>query len=208
MKKFRIVGLLLVLCLISSSFVGVTFAKYTSTARGNDSAVVAKWEIMYKDTEISTANYPESITFDLFNTINEADTASGEGQVAAGKIAPGTGGSFDFSIKNSSEVDAEYTVKFTETEVGGPIYIQYSFNKADWEDQLSDLDLTKQPIAKAGAVANYTVYWRWVFDKDDEGVGHDGQTNINDTALGIAAQDPSTPPSVTIVVDITVSQVD
>ena len=49
MKKFRIVTVLLALCLITSSFVGGTFAKYVSEASGSDTAVVAKWSIKYQN---------------------------------------------------------------------------------------------------------------------------------------------------------------
>ena len=51
MKKnrlMRIAALLLVLTLATSCFVGGTFAKYTSTATGSDTATVAKWDIQLK----------------------------------------------------------------------------------------------------------------------------------------------------------------
>ena len=42
-KFMRAALLLLVLTLITSCFVGGTFAKYTTSANGSDSARVAKW---------------------------------------------------------------------------------------------------------------------------------------------------------------------
>ena len=66
MKKFRIVALLLVMCLASSCFVGGTFAKYSSTAEGSDSAVVARWSIDVDGTDIAVE---DTVAFDLFATV-------------------------------------------------------------------------------------------------------------------------------------------
>lgn len=217
MKKFRIVGLLLVLCLITSSFVGVTFAKYISTATGNDTAVVAKWEITYNDLVNSTSTDitdTATFSFDLFNTIGDTNTPKVDDVDVANAanpnpmiIAPGTSGSFEFSIVNASEVSAKYTIALTETNTGN-IPLQYSVDGSTWKDSIAELvmdDLTDQAIAMGGT-ATKTVHWRWVFDNVATPIGHAGQTDVTDTALGVAAQ--STAPTVTITATITATQLD
>lgn len=42
-KTMRVAGLLLALVLVTSCFVGGTFAKYVTSGHGNDSARAAKW---------------------------------------------------------------------------------------------------------------------------------------------------------------------
>ena len=224
MKKFRIVTVLLALCLITSSFVGGTFAKYTSTVTGSDTAVVAQWKIGYtpnNGTEGAKVDIPtvanSEVTFDLFNTIKDtgADDANVKNatnaEVATKQIiAPGTTGAFTFKITNESEVTASYTVTFSDDDTTIPL--QYSIDGNNWEDSIADLTIT-------GAVsydnvnttdyddreATHTVYWRWVFDNELLNAdGHENQTNDTDTALGTAA----TAPEVTVTATINVEQVD
>ena len=214
MKKFRIVGLLLVLCLITSSFVGVTFAKYISTATGSDTAVVAKWEIEVNDGGIVDITEANTITFNLFNTIGDTNTpttddtdvdnAADNNATTKQIIAPGTSGYFKFTVENKSEVNAKYTLAYSETET---LPIQYSLTgeDEDWEDSLAALNVTDKAI-NMDAKDTIEIYWRWVFDNEATPVGHAGQTNANDTALGVTAQ--STPPEITVGITITAYQVD
>ena len=69
MKKTRIVGLLLVFVLVTSCFVGGTFAKYASKATGSDTATVAKWSIFAGSSndnqEIATATPVNDVKFDI-----------------------------------------------------------------------------------------------------------------------------------------------
>jgi len=218
MKKFRIVGLLLVLCLISSSFVGVTFAKYTSTATGNDSAVVAKWEIWVNSKEDSVKEElsvaTPTITFDLFNTVSDdvisatedvhVKDAANSDPTTEQIIAPGTGGAFEFVIENKSEVDAEYTIELSEGQTYLPagvtrIPVVYQVNGGAWVDTIASLNLNAIPIAR-DTTATVTVYWRWAFVDDVP-------NNTIDTKLGIAAKETNRP-TVTVTGTITVSQVD
>lgn len=81
-KLMRAALLLLVLTLITSCFVGGTFAKYTTSAEGSDTARVAKWG--FKQTTIELG--------DLFRTTY--DNVLGADDV----IAPGTSNSVKFGF--------------------------------------------------------------------------------------------------------------
>ena len=209
MKKFRIVGLLLVLCLISSSFVGVTFAKYTSTATKADSAVVAKWSFTVNNTDIAVT---DTFSFDLFNTIQDDGLAAGDDahvDNAADNnadtqqiIAPGTGGSFVIVIANLSQVKANYKVDFVVTN-DDSIPLQYSLDKINWETNINDLglddgaDLNSEQMGSH--TTSHTIYWRWVYD---------GVDDVADTNLGIDANTPGTVPFITVEATFTATQVD
>ncbi|MBQ7321778.1 MAG: hypothetical protein IJW99_06755 [Clostridia bacterium] len=218
MKKFRIVALLLVMCLASSCFVGGTFAKYSSTADASDSAVVAAWSITADSTDIATSS---SFTFDLFNTIATTgydaltDDADVTNTTTDSKtiIAPGTAGQFSFEITNASEVTANVSLSLTssETNLGGNnIPIKYSTDKnaaeSEWKDDLSALNWGDSNM-EAGDSHTYTVYWKWAFAADPES----DAVNANDTALGVLAKAAATSadrPTVTINATLSAIQVD
>lgn len=195
-RTMRAAALLLVLTLMTSCFVGGTFAKYTSTATGTGNATVAKWSVKVGTTDIATTT---PFTFDLFTTTNEFGGGA-EDHVTAGKIAPGTQGSFDLVVENFSEVTAKYTITLTEDNTAN-IPLQYSLDGSNWVDSIGALTmsgLTDQILDIGVAAVTHTVYWRWAF----EGGGHAGQTNADDTALGIAAA------TLSIEASITATQVD
>lgn len=205
MKKnnaMRWAVVLLVLVLMTSCFVGATFAKYTSKASGSATATVAKWSFTVNGNEFATEN--ATLTFSLFNTINDTGNTAAETDVADQKIAPGTAGSFALKIKNASEVNAKWTVTLVETNANN-IPLQYSIDGTTWKDSVAELtaaDLTDKTIAMNGETT-VTVYWRWAFEGEN---GHAGQTDATDTALGVAARD--TAANVTITATLTATQAD
>ncbi|MGI5906947.1 MAG: hypothetical protein ACOX85_12000 [Candidatus Pararuminococcus gallinarum] len=87
-KLMRASGILLVLTLITSCFVGGTFAKYVSEGEGNDSARVAKWGVVV--TGKGDAFLREYTTDD--ETVKDSIGISVKSDVAV--IAPGTSGEF------------------------------------------------------------------------------------------------------------------
>ena len=209
-KLMRAATILMVLTLMTSCFVGSTFAKYTSTTTATDSAKVAKWSILVEGTEIAVQ--PEATTtFNLFDTVYEVDATTADGDVAADRIAPGTGGQFDFSIENESEVNARYTVTLAATEANGDIPIEYSLDGTTWETAITDLNgdasLTNIAINMGAAASDTaTVYWRWAFTGAESANYTSTQTDTTDTALGIAARGGSVP-QLEIVATIAVEQV-
>mgnify|MGYP000482400440 CR=1 FL=1 len=109
-KLMKITTFVLLITILALILVSGTYAKYTSSVSGSDSATVAKWSIKVNGTEIAVAN--PNVTFKLFETIN--DTNGGvESDVTSGLIAPGTSGAFSVKIKNESEVTAKYSIGFT-----------------------------------------------------------------------------------------------
>ena len=193
--KRTIIALLLVACCISACFVGGTFAKYTSTVTGSDTVTVAKWSIKVDDQDIAANQVP---AFDLFTTANfdEADN-----DVANGKIAPGTKGSFAFKVENEAEVTVEYGVSFTVTWPANLSSAQFKFysdsamtNEIVLADGKYTVVADGTELAIGAEAVTTTIYWQWIFG--------DPANNTNDTAAGVAAG------TLTIAPTITVNQVD
>lgn len=209
-RTLRVSALLLALTLITTCFVGGTFAKYTSSKEMTASAKVAKWSFVVNSKDITKS---EAFTFNLFETINDTGNSAAETDVAntGTLIAPGTAGSFDLVIENKSEVTAAYVVELTETN-SNDIPLRYSVDNTTWYDSLAELKtaetatLVKNSVAVGASADTITVYWQWVFDSAI-GTGHATQTDVTDTALGVAAQEASVP-SVQITAKVTATQVD
>ena len=156
-NKLFILGICTVMvALVSLSLVSGTWAKYTSTVSGEDSARVAKWAWNYKGANLVS----DTVAFDLFETINDTGNTADETDVADTLIAPGTAGSFTFSFQNLSEVTAEYTVNYTVTNVNN-IPVEFSVDGTTWTSDLTDISDT---LAIGSAAKEVTVQWRWEFE--------------------------------------------
>ena len=207
MKKMSMFALLLAAVLVTSYSVSGTYAKYTSTFTGSDTARVAKWAFTINgDDTIMTTN---TFTFDLFNTVMDSNGTDAEGNIELTDgtiIAPGTQGSFQIVLANDSEVDAQYTIDYTETKTAN-IPVEYSLDGTDWTADINDLDATATDINMNGGVATINVYWRWVFEvADDAATTTDNETTIRneaDTVLGTTGTD-----TVKVEAKITATQVD
>ena len=167
-----------------------TYAKYVSQVSGSDTATVAKWDIKAGKAgeELSITGDNASVTFDLFGTILDEDGTE-ESDVVNGKIAPGTMGEFDFSIKNDSEVNAEYTVNFVLSESNLPL--EFRINDGEWTSNLNGVPTSR---IEMGTSANANVQWRWAYEQIN--------SDENDTSLGID------PKEVTVTATLVVSQLD
>ncbi len=202
MKKQRrnttmatVILLMLLVSIATTILLGRTFAKYTSSAVGTDTATVAKWSFKVGNKEIATTE-AQTIDINLFSTVKDSDLTSDEKHVALGKIAPGTSGSFDLTVENSSDVAAKYAISLEITE-GASLPIKYAVKtdgtqpaESDWKDTIDSVSETE--IAVSGK-ENAKVYWKWAFDGDD-------------TATGIAARESAT--KVTVKATVTATQVD
>jgi len=221
MKKFRVLSLLLVMCLASSCFVGGTFAKYSSIDSVSDTAIVAKWEIEVEDQDMTQEEWT---TFDLFATTEIADTdnssESDDANVANGTdngiIAPGTKGSFTIDIDNLSEVAVTCVVSFSATQenlpkdISGndieiPIVYALGENPTSWTKEITSLseevNLTYAGNTSGQTNGSVTVHWKWAI----------GDETGTDTALGIAAAnatDTSSAPRVTVTAAVRATQDD
>ena len=87
-SKSMLIVILLLLVAIATAYVGNTYAKYTESVSGNGTATVAKWDF-------TTDNAISNLTIN-FSQSYDAST------LTAGKIAPGTSGSFAISVKNTN----------------------------------------------------------------------------------------------------------
>lgn len=202
MKKQRrnttmatVILLMLLVSIATTILLGRTFAKYTSSATGTDTVTVAKWSFKVGNKEIATTE-AQTIDINLFSTIKDSDLTSDEEHVASGKIAPGTSGSFDLTVENSSEVAAKYAISLEITE-GASLPIKYAVKtdgtqpaESEWKDTIDSVSETEIAVGKTG---DAKVYWKWTFDGDD-------------TAIGIAARESAT--KVTVKATVTATQVD
>lgn len=183
-RAMRVAALLLALTLITSCFVGSTFAKYTTSANGFDNARVAYWGFN-DDGVIELTN--------LFSTNYTDAVSSGEDDI----IAPGTSGSATFTFaytnngtKTAPEVDYKITVTTTGSECAQDIkkntsivwYLdgQKAGSDGTWDELLTAIsDLSKDCKANYipdafKADATHTVAWVWHIDGNDD----------SDTAMG------------------------
>ena len=199
--KFAII--VLALTMIVLILVAGTYAKYTSSGTGNDTATVAKWSFKVGDKDITTAS--DAFTFDLFKTIKDTAGAD-ESDVKSGKIiAPGTSGSFDIAIKNESEVNAKYTAAFELTNAGN-IPVEFSTDGGEsWKSTISGINITDKAIAM-GASDTVKVEWRWAYEGSGSTNFKTSQTDTTDTKLGTDAQTSAA--TLTVTANVTATQVD
>lgn len=209
MKKMSMFALLLAAVLVTSYSVSGTYAKYTSTFTGADSARVAKWAFSINDTKMTT----ETFTFDLFNTIvdessltNETETniLASDGSI----IAPGTEGSFKIKLANNSEVDATYAIDYTVTNTAG-IPVEFSIDGNNWTKDLADVAATQ--IDMNGSEVEINIQWRWTYDAEDRIDALSSTTDTTDTNLGSAAANAATEeaaPKISVQAVITATQID
>ena len=201
-KLVKFTTFVLLITIIAICLVSGTFAKYTTTVTGEATATVAKWEIEVKDGE--TAVSGETVEFSLFDTINDTDATNKETDVAEGKIAPGTSGSFKLTVANKSEVNAEYAIDYTVTKTAN-IPIKFSVDGGQsWTEDLADVTGTLDMI-DGETIDNeeITVQWMWAFEELNDGVANTA-VDAADTTIGELA----TPATVTVAATITVDQVD
>ena len=151
-KLMWVSGVLLVLTLITSCFVGGTFAKYVSEGEGDDTARVAKWgvEVEVKGdgfkTEYGKNNHQSNIK-------GSTVISSSEDKV----VAPGTKGNFGgIKITGTPEVAVQIKttadVKFENWDVNnGEFYCPLVFTIG--EKTIKGLDYSKGTAGEAGSFA-------------------------------------------------------
>ena len=178
-KALTLTLVLLLLVMVTLGTLGGTFAKYTSSATGTDSARVAKWSFTVEDEDIVTT---DEFVIDLFNTTYDYVKSAGTDNV----VAPGTSGEFELNLTNGSEVDADYVIDYEVTNAAG-IPIQFSVDGNNWSDTLAQATGTLTSNGEATAV---TIQWKWVTDTDaaDTELGAKGTDTITVKATVTATQ--------------------
>ncbi len=212
-KIMRLASVLVVAVLLSTCAISGTFAKYTSTTSGSDTARVAKWQFnIGQENDVVSTN---EFVFDLFNiAYTDANVDVNGLNDDAVVIAPGTTGSFKITLENIGEVSATYAIAFTGDLANVPLQFQIVKGNAqlsdeNWKTALADLnvaeDSTNTKLTFSDGTAGsgtdyveYTVHWRWVFSTTGSNTGDTADTNLGLTGTAT--------PSVTATV--TVTQVD
>ena len=235
MKKNRLMRasvLLLVLTLVTSCFVGGTFAKYVSEGEGKDSARVAKWGVK---VEVTGDGFHETYgKNDPYTTIPGDNSIS----VSATEkvVAPGTKGTFGgVTITGTPEVavkvDTIATVDLSGWNVadGGEFYcplvftigdqtingLDYSSSNAGGEGSFESaiktaIQKATTKVYQAGTNleevgADITYSWAWPFENATGKACN--QDDVLDTKLGDNAANGDAP-EINITVTTTVTQVD
>lgn len=203
-KIMRLASALLVLTLMTTCAISSTFAKYTTSQSGTDSARVAKWGFT------DTANSQITLN-DLFKTTYDKNV---EGK--ADVIAPGTTNSatfaFAYNTTNNGAEAPEVAYTFTVSTDGSKIddsiknnhNIQWKLDTGEWgtwDDMIAAIKAlsgdetgTKTynpgelPAAFKDNTTTHTVSWQWAFEKKANTTAtSDAKQDETDTGMGNAA---------------------
>ena len=167
-KLVRLVVIALLITMVGLILISNTYAKYTSTIAGSDTAIVAKWSVSTGDA---------FNTFDLFTTVKDSNGKDTEDDVKADRIAPGTSGAFTVALKNDSEVTADYVITIAQSNTNIPI--KYSIDGTNW---YKATELATVNSALGGTLAftgsskitedtpvskDITISWKWDYSESD-----------------------------------------
>lgn len=197
-NKVLLLGIITVfVAIFSLTLVSGTWAKYTSTVSGTDTAKVAKWAWKVHDADLTLGTTTGSFEFKLFDTVLDTANGNTDTDVKTGTgtpiIAPGTKGSFELEVTNASEVNGTLKVELEQRDATVPL--KFSTNGTDYVS-LAELNTSLESTAFGfDATETITIYWMWAFE------GAEG-TDATDTTLGIAGA------TVTVNATLTFTQVD
>ena len=215
-SSLRIASILLMLVLITSCVISGTFAKYTTSGSGSDSARVAKWGVVVNASG-------DEVVYDTILGAGNVDTKELDivSSGSVNKIAPGTKGEFcKFEISGQPEVSVKIlytvTIEMDGWEVDGVFYCPLAISvngrtpitgftsEADFVEKVTKAikacDLSVATDANAGydlKTHSVNVKWEWAYETDEA-------ISLKDTALATKA----TRPTIKIDVTCTVTQVD
>ena len=225
-KTMRLAGLLLVLVLVTSCFVGGTFAKYVTSGEATDTARVAKFGV-----EITTGTntmFKTAYTKDDTSTTSASITNSVESTDKV--VAPGTKGEMaKMTLTGKPEVAVHVSYAATLKLEGWTVntteeYCPIVFTVAGTKYKIGDTGITNVSDLKSkveAAIKDYSknyaagtdlstvgaeslaISWEWPFETgaDDSAKA---ANNVKDTALGNA----TTPATIELSVTTTVTQID
>lgn len=213
----RLVAVLAVVMMFTMCFVGGTFAKYTTSKTGTDTATVAKWGVSITGT---ADTFKETYAKDNNSFTVAENTVVSTGDV----VAPGTSGSMAaFSIEGTPEVAVN--VAFTGTlelgnkwvAAGSNYYCPIEIKVDGTTFKGTDYDSADEFEAAVNAkIATYTqdyaagtdlstiggnapaISWKWAFE---------GNNDVWDTHLGKQAAEGNAA-TISLSVTVTVTQID
>ena len=213
-RTLRISLILAILTLVTSCFMGSTFAKYVTTDGTSDTARVAKWGVEVSVELPATGGLATSYaTTDTANYTGANSVVSSNGDKL---VAPGTNGVIMVAeVAGAPEVAVEVkkvaNLTLANWEVGGAYYCPIIFTVNGTQYKGTDytsmvlfeeaveaaLNSTVYFDPNANIYSGVTVSWEWTFEGDD----------VKDTALGNQAATGNAA-NFTLSYDITVTQVD
>lgn len=191
----KFVVLVVFVTMVALILLSSTYAKYTTSLTGSDTATVAKWQVKLNDNDVTSQS--DITTFDLFTETGVYDlnglgtdlssaTAAIDDEVikSGSKIAPGTWGKVDFKVENTSDVAADYVVKINSLTTTLPL--QFSVDGKTWVEAStiatatpdSPYDLGTGTLAVGAGAETVSLYWKWDFERTDK--------DSEDTGLGAA----------------------
>ena len=154
-KKFRnalLVGSALIITTATGIIGGITYSKYYTKIDGEGTAEVARWSFKANNATQTMENITLSKVYD-------------EAKLKAGKIAPGTSGSFDIVIDaTGSEVGIDYVIDF-QNETNKPQNLKFTAEGVT-SNTLNGLEnAIRGSIDQNGAkTKTITVNWNWEYE--------------------------------------------
>lgn len=149
-KNAVLVFVLLLLVAVSAMMVASTYAKYTAEVTGSGTVTVAKWNF-------ATDNANPTVTVNITPT---ADPTT----LVANKIAPGTQGSFDVTLKNTSEVGADFKVTIGTITGTVPANLKFYKDSGFTTEITASAPITGQLKAGDSTGIPVKVYWKWAYE--------------------------------------------
>ena len=190
-KKSLLVLVLLLLVGITSGYVASTYAKYTSKIENNNgTATVAKWAF-------TTDNSAQTLTVNLDNTPDPST-------LVAGKIAPGTSGSFNVALVNTNtETGVDWTISLKSI-TNKPTNLKFYKDSAHTTEITPGTGtITGQLAAQDSTGLSVPIYWAWAYETtaiatNDPIDTTDGEA-ANSLTIGVDITGVQTQPSATAI---------
>lgn len=230
----RVAGLLLALVLVTSCFVGGTFAKYVTSGHGNDSARAAKWGVVVNvEGDSAFAKQYDGDENAQDNTVIAAATATYK------VVAPGTkkDNVLSSTLSGTPEVKVEvtydaivalanwedaqqkyycplvFTIKHGETTktLSGMNYNSMEEFQTALVTEIKSVKATYAPNTDLSTATGHdlSISWQWPFETGDTET-EKAANNVKDTYLGNQAAVPAglKGPNIHFEIHTTVTQVD
>ena len=208
-KVLGLVSIVLMFTLVSACLMSGTLAKYVTESTGTDTARVAKWDI--------NTNF----TFELFKNSYATDDSNYESSIAfsvTGEngdlvIAPGTSGSYDFSITGGAP-EVAYEIEIAIVAAYNDAWAATGYDPLVFTldgAPVGNLNDLTAALSSSGTLSNYyapltdanavngihTIGWSWPFESGDD---------ESDTTLGELAMTQNL--EITFDVAVTATQID
>lgn len=190
-KKSLLVLVLLLLVGLTSGYVASTFAKYTSKIENNNgTATVAKWAF-------TDDNSAQTLRINLANTPDPST-------LVAGKIAPGTSGSFNVALKNTNtETGVDWTISLKDVSNKPTNLKFYKDSSHTTEITPGTGTITGQLAAKDSTGLTVPIYWAWEYETDAIATNDPIDTTAGEAAntltIGVDITGVQTRPSATAI---------